>query len=324
MLNKYFLVILLFFSLFLEARDTFFVPSRSEEVDRLLKTALEHTKNKQWVEAVNTYHKLIEKHGKNVTLYHRKLYRNVRDVVLERLQKLPPEALKTYKTLIDKKASRAARSSEQSPKDLHLLAQKYPYTKTGTDAIIQLIDQYVAQEKYQQAIIHIKQFLKSDIVANTHYYQALVARLALCYFALGYDQKLNDLKNLVIKKRFAKKINIGGKNQLLISYIYNLQKTIKSRFLALNQESQWSTLGKNENRNFRVRNSLPFFRNNFSSYIPKPTRSAKKRYYYNEPPRIFHDITPYYPVVADNTIFINNGKDVFAYSLLSSRSKMAF
>ncbi len=303
------------------SNDFFMVTSKSEEAEDLLKSADQYAQKKDWERAVGEYHKIMEEHPDKLIEQGNGLYVNAYRVVLSKLNNLPKEGKEIYQKMMEIKVLRL---TEETGQNLEKLAQQYIFSPLGEKALVELIDKYLNEENYERVLLLIHNYLRYDL-GNTELQGGMLARLGLCYFAMGDQRNLESLVRSPKVKKIQKKITLGGKKVSLSTYLKTYLQKIDERASALEAKSSWPMVGKEVTRSYSLRESFPIFEKNWSSNIQRAKRKRKiPRHFFNEQPRMEEGPSTFYPTIADNTVFINNGQGVYAYDLLSRKEKWHF
>lgn len=304
------------------ASDTFLVPASSLEVAKLLEKAAVLEKQGKWEAAIEHYQKILQSYPHRVVEVENNLYQSSEQVVLKRLAALPAEAQKRYQEL-----TRVDARQSFAQLDLEKLTV-FPYsilcTEEGLGMLWHIVDWYLARERYQEAVSYLTAYLKNDLVIPEQKEEVLLgcqARLGLCYYALGEKQFLQELEKRIGRKRYNKELLLGENKRTVVEYVGFLTNHMKERLSILDKDVSWPMYGKNVGHTFVSEEPIAELKHRWFIRIPLAVRDMQPNNFYNEMPRSAEGPPPYYPVIAEGTIFINNGKDVFAYDLFSSRLK---
>ncbi|WP_372371476.1 PQQ-binding-like beta-propeller repeat protein [Candidatus Uabimicrobium sp. HlEnr_7] len=313
---------------FLQAQKEFLVPANGniEQIQKMLDQAKDSENEKNWEKAAELYQKIMAAHNKvssnNKDILvedGKKLYRNVQDIVRENIKQFSPEALDIYRNMISARAEALA-----DTKDKKFIIDNFLFTRIGTKSLIQVCDNYILQEKYQEAIRYIFMYLHY-IAKESQQNTTILARLAFCYYATNDILGLRNVMDTVKKYAFDDSIVIGGNKTTVGSYTRKLYKKLKTRGSKTVKNSNWQTLGGNLQRNFQQQNmAFPNLKMPKSVMLQVAPREKDSSYYINEQNRQKNGPVQYYPVIADNMLFVNNSKSVFAYELPSLKLKWKY
>jgi outer membrane protein assembly factor BamB/outer membrane protein assembly factor BamD (BamD/ComL family) len=304
--------------------DTFLVPAESSEATELLKQGDEYERQGEWQKAIASYQKIIQEYACRVVAVDTSLYQSAYDVALQRIWRLPPQALQLYRDMLQHQVETMLQQADRSPHSV------YPFflapLPAGTNGIVTRIDRYLANEQYAQALPYLAEYLYHETsrvsLPKSPDAAAALARLAFSYFAMGEAESLAELPRRY--KRWGKEaLVISDREQSLNDYVASLLLRHKEAAKISDADSTWPLLGKSAARLFHGEDifSLPPL---WMIPLVLPPRDATPRYYYNETYRQTKGPIPVYPVLADNCVFVNNGKDVFAYQLWSGKLKWHF
>lgn len=325
---KYLIVTLLLLQSFIQTQQEFLTVSVSnlEQIEGMFQKADKLIKEKKWEEAAKIYEKIMAEYLKSsqnkkdiLIKVNGNLHRNVRDLIWANLKHFPIEALKKYDKMLSSKAISYAKNNKNE-----LLINNFLFTKTGTEALRKACDNYILKEEYEQAIrcafIYINHSAK-----NSSENASMLSRLAFCYFATN---NIAGLKNVIgnIKKNLSEqKIKIAEKEITISSYVRGLYREAKKNNALMINKSEWPMMGGNSQRNYqKEQNTYPSLVNPKSIILPQPPIKRDRSFFTNEQNRPKQGPIQYYPTIADNTLFINNSKSIFAYELPSLKLKWKY
>ncbi|BBM87887.1 outer membrane protein assembly factor BamB family protein [Candidatus Uabimicrobium amorphum] len=328
--TKNIIAFLLFsFSLsFVNAQREFLVPANGdiEQIQKMMGEAKEATQAKNWEKAAEKYQKIMAAHNeassnkKDILVeYEKNLYRNVQDIVRENIRQFSPQALDLYRNMVSAKAEALAKT-----KDKKFLIDNFLFTRIGTESLIRVCDEYIIEEKYQEAIRYIFMYL-NYIAKETSQNPPILARLAFCYYATDNVLGLKDILDTIKKYSLNNEIMIGDKKTSIGKYTRDLYKKLKKKGSRTVKDNDWRLVGGNVQRNFQQQNmTFPTLKMPKSIMLNIAPREKDSSYYINEQNRQKHGPVQYYPIIADNMLFINNSKSVFAYELPSLKLKWKY
>ena len=304
---------------FVRAGDTFLMPGNSAEAAEILAKAAAFANEGNWPQAIACYQTLLEQHRQRVVAVETGRYQSCYDLAIQNFNRLTPQIKKDFPMIARLQVQKIAESLPME------LARNLTVQLEGDDvkkATLYVSDYYLAQEQYQQALYHLVAYWQNYCMekssANKH--GEILARLAFCYFALGNEAAL---ANLIQKYSLAdtEPLMLAGKSQKIGDYFASISAQMQSRADMLDQDANWPTLGKNHRRDSACQQPITTLKPSWNVRIPMPAKESQQRYFYNERQRNEEGPCPYYPVVADGTLFLNNGKDVYAYNLFLSKLK---
>jgi len=136
-----------------------------EEAEGLLRAAARLGEQGDWRRAIRTYMEVLDRFPNTVTRVagRRRLRRPTRDLVLERLSRLPPEALDLYRVLYDRAAKaaldRARRTMDEAA--IAKVADQYFVSTYGDDALILLGELTLARGEARKALACYERILRA-------------------------------------------------------------------------------------------------------------------------------------------------------------------
>lgn len=302
--------------------DTFLIPFESSEASDLLKKGEELEKQGEWQKAIACYQKVLHEYARHVVAVDSSLHHSAYDLALQRIWRLPPQALAMYQEQMQHQLAASRRQKDDGVIiPLHLTP-----LREGTNGLLAGIDQLLANERYAEVMPLLTEYLYQQTQRSTSQTNpdaaAMVARLAFCHFALGEPEAIaNTARRYAIWKD--ETCVVAGRSLPISEYVASL--LLRHQEIAYLQDNQasWPMLGKTAHRQFQGEEipELPLL---WTIPFTPPQRDTQQRYYYNETYRPYKGPVSCYPVLADNTLFLNNGKDVFAYHVWSGKLKWHF
>ncbi|NUM33173.1 MAG: PQQ-binding-like beta-propeller repeat protein [Candidatus Brocadiae bacterium] len=316
---KQYLFFFLFFifSYCIQVQEIFLLPLKSEEALELFQEAAQKAKNKDWESAIDSYLLILQKYPEKLVFLENKLYVNASNLAVENLSSLPKEA----QIILSNKINillKQAKNKQTNP-----FPFLYPFlaTEKGQEVWMQWIAEIFLKEEYQNCISYL-QYLANPLFNHSITHSGR-AKLAFCYYALGYEDQLAFWKKFYEKNK-AISIALGKDPIKLTDYIESLSQKIQERQALLSPETSWHLYGKNLSGNFSTKQTLSSLRESYSKKLPYPERPQEPRYFYNERPRNAEGPVSMYPIVGDGSIFINNGQKIQAYDLFLSNLRWEF
>ena len=306
---KYFIIVLNLILLLpsIYGQKKFLIPTKSTKAQYLITEAKSYEKSGQWEKACNCYKKILKNYPKKLISVAHNRYLNAGQFALQSILKIPHLKLQDKQIL-----------SNHDTVQLQDLC-----TKQGMYRYMHLIEKALFQEEYQKCISYIYFCLNHLKGINKKFDIANYARLGLCYYALEYTSQLHHLLKYINNKDLNCSLKIGDKKLKLSFYLQRLLEQLKNSKKTYDKISEWHMYGKSIQRNFQHSVNINQLNEKWSKLIPEPQRVLKRRYY-NERQRIIKNAPSTYPIIANNTIFINNGQSVFAYDLYTSKLKWKF
>lgn len=300
----------------MHAERSFIVQSSSQQALVIYKQAEAFGKAKKWEKAIEKYNILLKKYPRKLLKIKDSYYLNVSYVVLSKLEKLPPKAKKLYQSMFAIHAEHSLRKKKNKIQTI----VKFINTKEGKKALTHLISNLISKEQYEKALLYIK--LYSRFTKENE--EAMIARKAFCFYGLGEQRALEYLKRYCEENKHLQPIHLGNKKQKLEIYIESLIKKCQNRYKLLNIESSWKTYGNTYFRNFYTNFSIKNIAQGWSKKTPIVPIRGTKRYYYNDNNIRRPGPIQSYPIIANSTVYVSNGKEIYAYHLYSGKQKWKF
>lgn len=300
--------------------DPFLVPTASSSAAYLLQKASALEKQEHWAEAAECYRKVLTNYADRLVQVEEspehRLYQNAGDVALQQMAKLAGPARELCRArILSDSPSRFAEGSGPSELAKLLLSDKV------RGKFLAAIDRSILEERYPEALRYIGEFWKyKNLFAGEDLSREILAREGFCHYALADKTALRAL--------FAKcedgVVTNCGKQEKIADYLQQLLTQIEARADVLDQDGDWPLYGKNLAHNGGSGEALTDLGERLSIPIPIAARKDSSTYYSNEAFRNVQGPCPYYPVIGNDTIFVNNGKEIFAYDLYSGELKWRY
>ncbi len=301
----------------------------SEAVKRLA-TVEDHVKERQWAQAILILHQAAADYGEALIAVSPRRYVNVRTHCNSILANLPAEGLKTYRDKYDAQAQQwletglATRDAELLEK---IVRQSF-VSRSGDDALFWLGEWAWSRGDFASARDHWRQLVKLPNppaagkpqpvlrYPDSEFPQAeILARIVLCHIMEGNKELAESWLTYLTEEYPDAEGELAGQQGVLTRILKaELQKSRGWHFPESINETP--TFAGNAQRNFPlpkapevggVQWELPLPDHHHDAAAPKRAKT--------EP------ALSYYPVVAENTVFVADPDRIFAFDLLTGEAK---